>query len=63
MSCSGSASMHIPNMIVLHNSFLQHTSNMYASFGCLVWALAAVATAHAMAGLVFCANHCKEPTS
>eukprot|EP00975_Prorocentrum_lima_P065557 12904124-Prorocentrum_lima.AAC.1 len=48
MSCPGSASMHIPNMIVLHKSFQQPTSNLRASLGCFVWTLAAIATTHAM---------------
>eukprot|EP00975_Prorocentrum_lima_P033520 7030502-Prorocentrum_lima.AAC.1 len=55
MSCFGSASMHIPNMVVLHKSFQQPTNSVCASLGCFVWTLAAIATTHAMSGLVFCA--------
>eukprot|EP00975_Prorocentrum_lima_P007073 1517330-Prorocentrum_lima.AAC.1 len=50
-------------MIVLHKSFQQPTNNLCASWGCFVWTLAAIATTYAMSGLVFCANHCNEPTS
>eukprot|EP00975_Prorocentrum_lima_P021734 4578572-Prorocentrum_lima.AAC.1 len=50
-------------MIVLQRSFQQPTRNLSASLGCYVWTLAAIATTHAMSGLVFGANRCKEPTS
>eukprot|EP00975_Prorocentrum_lima_P018714 3942622-Prorocentrum_lima.AAC.1 len=63
MSCSGCASMHTPNMIVSQSSFQQPSSNLCVSFGCFVCTLAAMATAHAMSGLDFCASHCTEPTS
>eukprot|EP00975_Prorocentrum_lima_P020889 4395536-Prorocentrum_lima.AAC.1 len=48
VSCSGSASMHIPSIIVLQRSFQQPTSNLCASVGCFVWTLAAIAITHAM---------------
>eukprot|EP00975_Prorocentrum_lima_P036535 7685321-Prorocentrum_lima.AAC.1 len=48
---------------MLQSSLQQPTSNLCASLGCFVCTLAAMATRHAMSGLDFCANHCREPTS